>query len=567
MSLVFDRLVSLGRETIYTFHPSNFIKQAPSAIRRAASAASKLQVIHNSPTKIVDAATAATKSVIGANINDISSSTLQNINLDQVQPLNNFNDWIAFLQYLFKSPSRAINSTFTIPPNFVQSVIILTITMLIIAIILDITVTFFKKIFVGPRDFIPIQIQDVAVFDGFKPHWRVSNDVWLSKASARFQLHEDETKFMMQITHRSGIGYATHFPASIVELPADLSLSAARAEAEVVMFHCIDRLLADNNVKPEEVDILVTNCSLFNPTPSIPSMIINHYKFRSDIQSFHLGGMGCGISPLSVNLASSCLRLHEKKHPIAIVVSMENITQNIYCGRDRAFMLQNALFRLGGAAVMLTRDTTAVLGRPAPKWTIEHSTHVHTAANTDAYACVFQDIDREDRQGVRLDKALLSVAAGAITRNLSIVGPKILPLTAKLDYVYRLGLDMVRTQWKKLIGHKDGPGCKSKVIVPDFRLAVQHFCVHAGGRAVLTGIQDSLNLTDADMKPSRDTLYKYGNTSSSSIWYEYSQIEMTRQPKKDDRMLMIAVGSGFKANLLTVKALRDIKPRKHVWGF
>jgi len=555
MSIIFDRLVSLGRETVYTFHPSNFLKHPANVLKTKV-----LPVINNAQT--VAAATVG-NSTVSSKIGHVSSSVHI---VDVVPPLP---DFMTFAQQFIKSPSKTINSTFTLPHNFVQSVIIVAITVLILAIVINITMTFLKKLIYGSREIIPIQIQDVAVFDAFKPHWRISNDMWLSKASPRFQLHEDETKFMMQITNRSGIGYAAHFPPGIVELPADLSLAAARNEAEIVMFHCIDKLLSDNNVRPEEVDILVTNCSLFNPTPSIPSMIINHYKFRSDIQSFHLGGMGCGISPLSVNVASSCLRLHPKKHPIAIVVSMENITQNIYCGRDRAFMLQNALFRLGGAAVMLTRDTTAVLGRPAPKWTIEHSTHVHTASNTDAYACVFQDIDREDRQGVRLDKALMSVAAGAITRCLTIVGPKILPLTAKLDFVYRLGSNMLATYWAKMFKDKDSAGgCqKSKPIVPNFRLAVQHFCVHAGGRAVLSAIQDSLNLTDSDMKPSRDTLYKYGNTSSSSIWYEYTQIEMTRQPKKDDRMLMIAVGSGFKANLLTVKALRDIKPKKHVYGF
>jgi predicted naringenin-chalcone synthase len=42
------------------------------------------------------------------------------------------------------------------------------------------------------------------------------------------------------------------------------------------------------------VDILVTNCSIYCPTPSLASMLINHFKFRSDIQSYHLGGMGCG---------------------------------------------------------------------------------------------------------------------------------------------------------------------------------------------------------------------------------------------------------------------------------
>lgn len=48
---------------------------------------------------------------------------------------------------------------------------------------------------------------------------------------------------------------------------------------------------------------------------------------------------------------------------------------------------------------------------------------------------------------------------------------------------------------------------------------------------------------------SRMTLYNYGNTSSSSIWYEleYIQEHQKSNPlKKGDRIIQIAFGSGFK---------------------
>jgi hypothetical protein len=34
----------------------------------------------------------------------------------------------------------------------------------------------------------------------------------------------------------------------------------------------------------------VVNCSLFNPTPSLSAMLIHHFKMRSDIDSYNLGG-------------------------------------------------------------------------------------------------------------------------------------------------------------------------------------------------------------------------------------------------------------------------------------
>ena len=49
--------------------------------------------------------------------------------------------------------------------------------------------------------------------------------------------------------------------------------------------------------------------------------------------------------------------------------------------------------------------------------------------------------------------------------------------------------------------------------------------LHTGGQAVLDALQKALNLTDAAMAPSRDTLHRYGNTSSASTWYTLAHCE------------------------------------------
>ncbi len=41
-------------------------------------------------------------------------------------------------------------------------------------------------------------------------------------------------------------------------------------------------------VHPKQIGILVVNCSLFNPTPSLAAMVINHFKMRSNIISYNL---------------------------------------------------------------------------------------------------------------------------------------------------------------------------------------------------------------------------------------------------------------------------------------
>jgi predicted naringenin-chalcone synthase len=69
-----------------------------------------------------------------------------------------------------------------------------------------------------------------------------------------------------------------------------------------------------------------------------------------------------------------------------------------------------------------------------------------------------------------------------------------------------------------------------------------------GGRGVIDGIEKNLKLTPHHVEASRYALYTYGNTSSSSIWYEMDYIRNKMGLKRGERVLQVAFGSGFKCN-------------------
>lgn len=44
-------------------------------------------------------------------------------------------------------------------------------------------------------------------------------------------------------------------------------------------------------LQAKDINFLVVNCSLFSPTPSLASMIVNQFKMGSDIITYNLAGM------------------------------------------------------------------------------------------------------------------------------------------------------------------------------------------------------------------------------------------------------------------------------------
>lgn len=62
-------------------------------------------------------------------------------------------------------------------------------------------------------------------------------------------------------------------------------------------------------VAAKDIDILVTACSIYCPTPSLSSLLVHEFGFRDDIISFSLGGMGCSSGVLGVQLVQDLLQV------------------------------------------------------------------------------------------------------------------------------------------------------------------------------------------------------------------------------------------------------------------
>ncbi|KAL0422767.1 UNVERIFIED_CONTAM: 3-ketoacyl-CoA synthase 4 [Sesamum latifolium] len=175
-------------------------------------------------------------------------------------------------------------------------------------------------------------------------HLRVDFHKFMHHSRLTGDFDDSSLEFQRRILERSGLGEETYLPEPLHQIPPQPSMAKAREEAEQVMFGALDNLFKATGVKPKDIGVLVVNCSLFNPTPSLSAMIINKYKLRGNIKSFNLGGMGCSAGVIAIDLAKDMLQLHRNTY--AVVVSTENITENWYFGNKKSMLIPNCLFRM-----------------------------------------------------------------------------------------------------------------------------------------------------------------------------------------------------------------------------
>ncbi|KAL1366715.1 3-ketoacyl-CoA synthase 4-like [Arachis hypogaea] len=387
----------------------------------------------------------------------------------------------------------------------------------------------------------PVYLVDFACF---RPadHLKVPLHYFMEHSRLTGDFDESSLEFQRKILMRSGLGDETYAPEAMHLIPPRPSLAAARAEAEEVMFGALDNLFQNTKLKPKDIGILVVNCSVFSPTPSLSAMIVNKYKLRGNIKSFNLGGMGCSAGITAVDLAKDLLQVHRNTY--AVVLSTEIITQNWYSGNKKSMLIPNCLFRVGCAALLLSNKS---VDRRRAKYRLVHAVRTHLGADDKAFRCLYQEQDEAGKTSISLSKNLMDIAGNALKTNITSLGPLVLPINEQLLFFATL---VMRKLFKADV----------KAYIPDFKLAFDHFCIHAGGRAVIDELEKNLQLLPCQVEASRMTLHRFGNTSSSTIWYELAYIEAKGRMRRGNKVWQIAFGSGFKCNSAVWEALQNVKP-------
>ncbi|XP_023766564.1 3-ketoacyl-CoA synthase 11 [Lactuca sativa] len=363
----------------------------------------------------------------------------------------------------------------------------------------------------------------------------------LDKAKHSGYFSEETVYFMRKVLGKSGIGDSTYLAEVYLANIPDPCMKESRREMELSVFGSIDMLLAKTGVRCEDIGILVVNCCIYNTMPSLSSMIVNRYKLKESIISYNVVGMGCSAGLMAIGLAEQLLQVHHDSY--ALVMSTESITENCYLGDDRSKFLTNCLFRVGGAAILLSN-------RPSDhnncKYKLLHTVHTNESSSDRSYNCIVQEEDDAGRRGITVNKDLFNAASTVVKSNVTALGKLILPVSEKLMYL------------TNNIARKLRPKADIQPYIPDYSKSVELFLPHVGGKPMLDELQKNLGFDENAMESSRMTLYRFGNTSSSSIWYELAYAEAKGRVKKGDRVWQIAFGSGFKCSSVVWRALRTV---------
>jgi hypothetical protein len=168
--------------------------------------------------------------------------------------------------------------------------------------------------------------------------WRFPRSRIRDLCHGRFS--DEDIAFQERMAYCTGLSDDTAVcPAIQSGNEANCGMEAARFEFGATCITTVSELFAKTGVKPHQVNFVITNSSLFNPTPSLSAMIMNHFKMSGRTINYSLGGMGCSAGVIALDLARELLGQHPNS--IALVVSHENITNNYYSGSDKSMLIPN----------------------------------------------------------------------------------------------------------------------------------------------------------------------------------------------------------------------------------
>jgi 3,5-dihydroxyphenylacetyl-CoA synthase len=229
------------------------------------------------------------------------------------------------------------------------------------------------------------------------------------------------------------------------------------------------RALEEAGLAPREIDGLVISTCTGYLCPGLTSYLVERLGLRSDILAFDLVGQGCAAALPNWRLADALLSAGSCQHVLSICVEISSAA--MYLDDDPGVLISACLFGDGAGAAVLSKHRDP--GRRSIEW--------------KAFGSLINPSERD---------ALLFQTQGGMLRN---VLTRPVPGLAA-DHAGQVLLRVLR---------------ETGVAQAD----IAAWIMHAGGRDVLSALQNKLQLTADDLRYSASMLREHGNMSSAFVYF------------------------------------------------
>jgi alkylresorcinol/alkylpyrone synthase len=346
-------------------------------------------------------------------------------------------------------------------------------------------------------------IQSVA--RALPPHYATQDE--LIDALKVFWAKEHFNLDRLEQLHRAVQVGGRHLALPVADYPA-LTTFRARNDAWTKVAvelggQVVSRALEQAGLTPKDVDHLCFVTVTGLAVPSIDARLINTLGLRTDLKRTPIFGLGCVAGAAGLGRVSDTLRAFPSQTSVLLSVELCSLTLQ----RDDlsvANIIASGLFADGAAAVVLRGGD---VGTEGP----------HIVATGSVF---YPDTERVMGWDF-LDSGFKVV------------------LSAKVPEVVT---EHIRGNVDQFLAHHGLA-----------RRDITHWVAHTGGPKVLEAFETALELPPEALKRSWASLRGVGNLSSASVLFVLSELLESKEPKKGEWGLLMAMGPGFCAELVLLR--------------
>ncbi len=271
--------------------------------------------------------------------------------------------------------------------------------------------------------------------------------------------------------------------------------------APAVACRAARKALQDAGLQADRIDgVVISTCTGYL-CPGLTSYLIDELGFRRNVVALDLVGQGCGAALPNMQTAAGLLASAQGEHILSVCV--EICSAAFYLDDDPGVLISACLFGDGAGAAVLSRSPVQE-GRRI-EWTKARSR-----------------ILPEHREQLRFEQC-----GGMLRNRLESTVPSLAAQEAQALF-NELGSEV---------------GLSSSEIGA--------WIVHAGGRDVLTALQEALGLSSEELRWSSEVLRQYGNLSSPFVYFVLASALRASAP--GGWWWLASFGAGFSTHAALLK--------------